>query len=96
MKRVCFTTSPALKRSTQSLGSPSRPAPPGFLVIALDVLRQVVVHDEADVRLVDPHPEGDRRAHDPDVVAQEHLLVLRALARVEPGVIGLGRDAVGV
>src|SRR2546429_5994777 len=35
----------------------------GFLVIALDVLRQVVVDHEADVRLVDPHPERDRGAN---------------------------------
>ena len=96
MKRVCFTTSPALKRSTHSLGKPVASGPPGFLVIALDVLRQVVVDDEADVRLVDPHPEGDRRAHHPDVVAQEHLLVLRALVRFQAGVIRLRRDAVGV
>ena len=75
---------------------PVAPGSPGFLVIALDVLRQIVMHDEADVRFVDPHPEGDRRAHHPHVVAQEHLLVLRALLRFQPGVIRLRRDAVGV
>ena len=75
---------------------PVASGPPGFLIIALDVLRQVVVHDEADVRLVDPHPEGDRRAHHAHVVAQEHLLILRALFRFQAGVIRLRRDAVGV
>ena len=48
----------------------------GFLVIALDVLRQIVVDDEADVGLVDAHAEGDGRADDAHLVAQEKLLVL--------------------
>ena len=32
----------------------------GFLIVALDVFRQVVVDDPADVGLVDAHAEGDR------------------------------------
>ena len=77
----------AIARQTVATGAA------GFLVVALDVLRQIVVHDEADVWFVDPHPEGDRRAHHPHVVAQEHLLVLRALARFEAGVIRLRRES---
>src|ERR1700674_3691174 len=34
----------------------------GLLVVTLDILGQLVVDDEANVRLVDAHPEGDRRA----------------------------------
>ena len=52
----------------------------GFLVIALDVFRQIVVDDEADVRLVDAHAEGDGRADHPHVVAQEKFLMLACAA----------------
>src|SRR5579863_449035 len=44
---------------------------PGLLVIALDILGQIVVHDVAHVRLVDAHAEGNRRTHDADLVADE-------------------------
>ena len=53
----------------------------GFLIVALDVLRQVVVDDEADVRFVDAHAEGDGGADDSRLVAQEGVLVFRALRR---------------
>ena len=43
----------------------------GFLVVAFDVLRQVVMDDEADVRFVDAHAEGDGRADHAHFVAQE-------------------------
>ena len=66
----------------------------GFLVVALDILRQVVVDDEADVRLVDAHAEGDGGADHPHLVAQEQLLVPRALLRRQPRVIGPRRHAI--
>jgi hypothetical protein len=44
---------------------------PGLLVIAFDVLGQIVVYDVTHVRLVDAHAEGDRRTHDADLVANE-------------------------
>ena len=76
----------------------------GFLVIALDVFRQVVMDDEADVRLVDAHAEGDGRADHAHVVAQKKFLMLGALLRRQPGVIRprlhavlgeIGGDALG-
>ena len=68
----------------------------GFLIIAFDVLRQVVVNDPADVRLVDAHAERDGRADDPRVVAQKLLLIAPAFGGVEPGVIGTrGETAAG-
>jgi hypothetical protein len=51
--------------------------------------------DEADVGFVDAHAEGDGGADDLDLVAQEKLLVLRALPGGEAGVIGPGADFVG-
>ncbi len=68
---------------------------PGLLVIALGVLRQIVMDDEADVRLIDAHAEGDGGADDLDLVAQEALLVFRALLGGEPGVVGTRADFVG-
>ena len=67
---------------------------PGFLVVTLDVFRQVVVDDEPDVRLVDAHAEGDGGADHPHVVAQEKLLVFAALPGCQSGVIRPGLDTV--
>ena len=67
---------------------------PGLLIIALDVLRQIVVQDEAHVGLVDAHAEGDRRADDAHLIAQETLLLRRAVLGGHAGVITAGRDPV--
>ena len=56
----------------------------GFLVVALDVFRQIVVNDETHVGFVDAHAEGDRRADDADFVAQKSFLVARALVGSRP------------
>ena len=66
----------------------------GLLVVGLEALRQVEVGDEADVRLVDPHAEGDGRDHDHAVLAPEALLVaLARLAVSMPAWYGSARDA---
>jgi len=55
----------------------------GFLVIALDVFRQVVMDDEADVWLVDAmRRRWSRRSR--HVVAQKKLLMLGAFFGVSP------------
>ena len=59
-----------------------------FLIVGLDRFRQVEVGDEAYVRLVDAHAEGDGRHDDDAVVAQEFRLRSGADRRIEPGVIG--------
>src|SRR5665213_859088 len=66
----------------------------GFLIIALDVFRQIVVDDKTDVRLVDAHAEGDGRANHAHVVAQKKFLMLAALLRRQPGVIWFRLHAV--
>jgi hypothetical protein len=43
----------------------------GLLVVGLDALRQVQVGDEAHVRLVDAHAEGDGGDDDDALAAQE-------------------------
>ena len=67
---------------------------PGLLVVPLDVLRHVVMDDEADVGLVDPHAERDRGDDDVDLVALERLLHAGALGGRQPGVVG-GRAHAG-
>ena len=50
---------------------------PGLLIVSLDALRNVVMDDETDVRLVDTHAErngGDDHVH---ILHQEAVLVLR-------------------
>ena len=66
---------------------PVPPGPAGLLVVALDRTRHVQVGHEADVRLVDAHPERDRGHHDQAVLAQEACLVGGAGTRVEPRVV---------
>ena len=67
---------------------PVAASPSGLLVVALDVFRQVVVDNPAHVRFVDPHPERNRRADDPDLVPQKKLLVFRTLSGREPRMVG--------
>src|SRR5438309_613173 len=70
-------------------GQAIAPGPPRFLIVAFDVLRQVMMHDEADIRFVNSHPERDRRRDHACVVAQKKLLMFCSLLRFESGVIWL-------
>ena len=65
----------------------------GLLVVALDVLGQVEVGDEAHVGLVDAHAEGDGRDHHDAVLAQEAVLVALPHVGVQAGVVGQRVDA---
>ncbi len=73
---------PAVRGASVAAGAPR------LLVVGLERGRQVAVDDEADVGLVDAHAEGDRGDHDHRVARAEPLLVRRARAAVEPGVVG--------
>ena len=66
----------------------------GFLIIAFDVFRQVVVDHEADVRLVDAHAERDGRTDDAHIVAQKKFLMRAAFLGREAGVIRSGLHTV--
>ncbi len=70
------------------------PGAASFLIIALDVFRQIVVDDEADVRFVDAHAKGNGRADHAHVIAQKKFLMLAAFLRRESGVIRFGLHAV--
>src|SRR5437870_3223935 len=61
-----------------------------LLVVALDRTGHLAVDHVTDVRLVDAHPEGDRRHHDVDLVAREGVLVPRPHVVLEPGVVRHG------
>ena len=72
----------------------------GLLVIGLEALRQVEVRDEADVRLVDTHAEGDGGDHDDPLLLEEPVLVPGPHRLVEAGVVrqrlvARGREALG-
>ncbi len=49
-------------------GQPVASRASGLLIIALEIFRQIVVHNEANVRFVDPHPEGNRSGDHTDIV----------------------------
>ncbi len=51
------------------------------------------VHEEADVRLVDAHAEGDRGDHDPHLALHEVILRLGALVGRQARVVETRRDA---
>src|SRR5436309_2512230 len=67
-----------------------------LLVVALDRAGHLAVDHVADVRLVDAHPEGDRRHHDVDLVAREGVLVARPHGVLEAGVVRHGAHSGGV
>ena len=59
-----------------------------FLIVALQGLGHVVVNDEANVRLVDAHAEGNGCHNDVHVLHQELVLDFAALTAVHARVIG--------
>src|SRR3546814_9393195 len=67
------------------------PRTSGFLIIALDRLRQPRVRDEAHVRLVDPHAEGNRRGDDAVLRSEEHTSELQSLMRISYAVFCLNK-----
>ncbi len=103
--RFCSALSPRLDEAAgdarvaeaeeqQGLGGQAVAAGPArLLVVALDGLGQVVVHDEAHVGLVDAHAEGDGGDDDLQVVARRRLLHALALGGGQAGVVGGGRQA---
>src|SRR5206468_9602647 len=49
---------------------PISPGPSSLLIIAFNVFRQIVMHDEADIRFIDAHSERDRGSDHAHVVSQ--------------------------
>src|SRR5690606_3969064 len=72
----------------EDLGRLTVPACPArLLVVAFEALGQVEVSDEAHVRLVDTHAEGDGGDHDDPVAPEEVRLPFPAGLRVESGMV---------
>ena len=53
---------------------------PGFLIIALQIFRQIVMDDEAHVRFVDAHAKRDRRSNHATSSRRNSFLILRAFS----------------
>ena len=66
------------------------PGAPDFLVVRFQAARQGGVNHGADIRLVDPHAERDRRHHHLNAAFQKFLLDSLAMHGIEPGVICSG------
>ena len=66
----------------------------GLLIVRLERPRHVVVEHEADVGLVDAHPERVRRDQHVDLSGHEAILHVGAHALVEPGVIRIDASTV--
>ena len=64
-----------------------------FLVVALDIFREVVVNDPAHIGFVDAHAEGDGGTNDARLVANEEFLILRPLVVCEARVIRHGGES---
>ena len=69
---------------------------PDLLIIAFDAARQVGVADIADIRLVDPHAEGDCRDDDQAGLLQEFVLIGVTDMTVHAGMIRERPKAVGI
>src|SRR5438876_1110412 len=67
-----------------------------FLIITFDVLRQIVMDDKTDIRLVDPHSERDRGCDHARVVAKKLFLVSCPFLRFQARVIWLRFDSIVV
>ena len=67
-----------------------------LLVVALDVLRQIVMNHESDIRFVDAHAERNGGANHADFIAQKQFLVAGAVVGLQAGVIRRGLHAIGV
>jgi hypothetical protein len=86
------------RRATQNRCAIGRvavaPGAAGFLVIGLDRLGDSGMRDEADVGLVDPHAEGDRRHHH-HVLARDEFGLVRRRGRRAPARHGIARAPPG-
>jgi hypothetical protein len=58
---------------------PIAPSASGLLIIAFNVFRQIVMHDEADIRFIDAHSERNRGSDHAYVIAQKCILMPCAL-----------------
>ena len=74
---------------------PVAPCAARFLVIGLDMLREVGMDHEPDVRFVDAHAEGDGRHDHRDLVPVKGLLVLLPFFRGQARVVGERLNAAG-
>ncbi len=96
MKRLYLTRSPGPEEQQAFARQTIAARAAGFLVIALDIFRQIVMHHETDVGFVDAHAEGDGGADHADFIAQKRFLIPAALVRLQAGVIRRGANAIGV
>ena len=86
---------PRVRRGEQQRAARRLPVPPGatrLLIVGLDASRQLGMHDEPDVRLVDPHAEGVRGGDDVDAAGEKVVLHPRALFVRQPRVVAPGAE----
>ena len=65
-----------------------------FLVIALQTLGNVVVDDEPDIGLIDPHAKGNGGDHHIHLFHEERVLMTGACGRIQTRVVGKGFDPI--
>ena len=69
----------AVAEQQEAVGRQSVPSGPSdLLIISVYALGKIIMDNESDIRLVDPHSEGNRRYDDLDVVPDEEFLILSA------------------
>ena len=75
-------------------GQPVAPGASRFLIIALKILWEIVMHDETHIRFVDAHAKRDRRGNDACIIAQKKFLILGPFSGRQPRVIWLRADPI--
>jgi len=75
--------------------TPIPPRPPALLVVGLKRLRHIVVDDEPDIRLIDAHTKGARRADDPGLPGHEPVVRPLPGRCRHPGMVGERPESIG-
>ena len=79
-----------------ALSFPSIPSgPSGFLIIAFQAFRHIIMNHKAHVRLVDTHTKRDGSYYHLDILLQKRVLIGVSRSRIHSRVIGTCLDTVG-
>jgi hypothetical protein len=60
----------------------------------LKIFREVIMHHEPDIRLVNPHPKCNRRNNNPNLIPEKPVLGLMSDRLWQIGMVGKGGEPV--
>ena len=75
---------------THSLFSPSASGPADLLIISFEGFGESVMHDQADIRLIDPHAKGDGGNDNIDLIVGKKVLRHSSFVGLQAGMVSSG------